>query len=369
VSQNVGPSQSIPANGRIELGFDRLLLPASITRQTFVLENAGGTIAYTPTIAYDPVARIVTITPLSTAGQALVAGQSYDVVITTPATATTPSDGLRAIDGATLKGGPVKIVFSVTAAAPAPPPTVQIDFCRDINPIFTQTCGTLPMCHFGSEPASGLQLFPLSGVAQTAVGRVAVGSNTGPQSLPSPPTLLFAEDMPIIDANGRSTGDPGNSWLMYKVLLANPSPEPVDAGSEEEAGAQDAGGAPDATIEAGEVDAGTADGGGAEAGAAGPTDAGAGGGIADAGAADAAVVMTPMVPPVDVSGAHTPFALQGISAAERATLTHYILGREMPFPPPVGTPPSTLTAPLTLSNLERLSLWISQGAVSTASCP
>ena len=126
VSQNVGPSQSIPANGRIELGFDRLLLPASITRQTFVLENAGRITAYTPTIAYDPVARIVTITPLGTPGQALVAGQSYDVLITTPGTAATPSDGLRTIDGATLKGGPVKIVFSVTAAA-APPPTVQID--------------------------------------------------------------------------------------------------------------------------------------------------------------------------------------------------------------------------------------------------
>lgn len=342
----------------------------SITRQTFILENAGGTIAYTPTIAYDPVARIVTITPLATPGQALVAGQSYDVVITTPGTAATPNDGLRAIDGATLKGGPVKLVFSVTAAAPAPPPTVSIDFCRDINPIFTQTCGTLPMCHLGTEPASGLLLYPPSGVAQTAVGRVAVGSNTGPQSLPSPPTLLFAEDMPIIDANGRSTGDPGNSWLMYKVLMAIPSPEPVDAGSEEEAGAEEAG-APDATVEAGEIDAGTADAGAADAGAmdAGATGTSLEGGIADGGEADAGVVMTPMVPPVDVSGAHGPIALQGISDAERATLMHYILGREMPFPPPVGTPPSTLTAPLTLSNLERLSLWISQGAVSQASCP
>jgi hypothetical protein len=84
VSANIGQNQPLPANGRIELGFDRLLLPASITRQTFVLSNAGGNMAYTPTIAYDPVARIVTITPLTDPAQALVSGQNYDLVILGP---------------------------------------------------------------------------------------------------------------------------------------------------------------------------------------------------------------------------------------------------------------------------------------------
>jgi hypothetical protein len=376
VSQNVGPNQSLPVNGQIELGFDRLLLPASITRQTFVLENAGGTTAFTPTIAYDPVARIVTITPLTNdPTQPFVSGQSYDVIIVAPQNPADPN-GLRAFDGATLKGGQRVIEFSVTNATPTPTPTVRIDFCRDIFPITDTSCA-LTMCHGKTPqtfPAAGLQLDPPSGIPLTAVGRVAQGSNTGPRSTASPPTLLFAEDMPIIDANGM-TGDPGNSWLMYKVLLAIPSPEPpADAGETgaTEAGEADAGtpGAPDATtdaaaapdaMEAGSAtEAGTSDGGVVD-GAAGASDGGVG--AAEGGAAPA---MKP--PPVDVSGVHGPFALTSISVTERAVLSNYILGREMPFPPPPALLNSA-TAPLTLSELERLSLWIAQGATAPASCP
>ncbi len=90
---------------------------------------------------------------------------------------------------------------------------------------------------------------------------------------------------------------------------------------------------------------------------------------ADAGATEAGApvpVMPP--PPIAVSGAHAPLALQGISDAERATLTNYIQGREMPFPPLPNNLNSS-TAPLTLEELERFSLWISQGAPSSASCP
>ncbi len=343
----------------------------SITRQTFILENAGGTIAYTPTIAYDPVARIVTITPLATPGQALVAGQSYDVVITTPGTAATPNDGLRAIDGATLKGGPVKLVFSVTAAAPAPPPTVSIDFCRDINPIFTQTCGTLPMCHGRNRTrVRAPALSPFRRRRKLPWDAWPWARTRDRSRSPSPPTLLFAEDMPIIDANGRSTGDPGNSWLMYKVLLAIPSPEPVDAGSEEEAGAEEAG-APDATVEAGEIDAGTAD-----AGARGRGRYGRGRDGRILGRRDCGRGRGGRRRRRDARG-----AARGRLRRARAHCAARDLGcREGDphalhpragdaLPAPVGTPPSTLTAPLTLSNLERLSLWISQGAVSQASCP
>jgi hypothetical protein len=363
VSQNVGAHQSLPVNEPIVLGFDRLLLPASITRQTFVLENAGGTTAYTPTIAYDPVARIVTITPLTNEPtQPFVSGQSYDVIIVVPQNAADPN-GLRAFDGATLKGGQLQIEFTVTDATPTPTPTIRIDFCRDIAPITSGETCALSMCHGAPTPAAGLELYPPSGISQTAVGRVSQGSNTGPRSTASPPTLLFGEDMPIIDANGM-TGAPGNSWLMYKVLLAIPSPEPVaDAGETGVTEAGEAGGgmegAADATADA------TVAPGAMEAGA---TEAGASDGGVDDGAAEGGVAMVMEPPPVDVSGAHGPFALTTISVAERATLSNYLLGREMPFPPtPALLNPST--APLTLSELERLSLWISQGAAAPASCP
>jgi hypothetical protein len=364
VSQNIGPNQPLPVNGRIELGFDRLLLPASITRQTFVLENAGGTMSYTPNIAYDPVTRIVSITPLANdPTQPFTVGQSYSVILVAP---TAPGDqsGVRAIDLATLKGGQQRIEFTVSAATPTPPPTILIDFCRDINPIFQTSC-SLPMCHGGSAPAAGLLLSDPTGIPRTVVGRVAQGSNTGPRSAASPPTLLFNEDMPIIDANGGSTGDPGNSWMMYKLLLANPSPEPVDSGAEE-AGEEDAGaqGVADATVEAGPMDAGTGarEGGAGEGGVA---EAGvADGGTADGGMEDGGAPAPVVVPPVDVSGTYAPLALQAPSPAERAVLSNYIQGRQMPFPP---APDPALIPPLTVSQLERMSLWIAQGAVS-ASC-
>ncbi len=358
VSANVGQNLTLPANGRIELGFDRLLLPASISRQTFVLENAGNTKGYTPTIAYDPVARIVTITPLTDPTQALVSGQSYDVVILAPQNAA-DVNGLRAIDGATLEPpSPRVIAFSVTDATPTPPSTVSIDFCRDIYPITSASCA-LSQCHEGpaTTSAAGLVLDPPSGISATAVGRVAQGSNTGPQSMTSPPSLLFAEDMPIIDA----TGNPGNSWTMYKVLLAVPSPEPVaqDAGvGAEDAGGQQEAGAPDATTDASGQDA-TADAGTPDASATPAADAGAADASPDADE-DAAPATPAKVPQVSVSGAHS-IPWQGISDAERASLSNYILGREMPYPPAFP--------PLMLDDMERLSLWITQGAGAPATCP
>jgi hypothetical protein len=372
ISANIGPNQSLPANGQIVLAFDRLLQPTSITRQTFVLTNAAGTVAYTPTLRYDPVARVVTITPLPDASQKLVSGQSYELIIQGPQS---PGDmnGLRAIDGATLVHSPQRIAFSVTDPTPTPPPAITIDFCRDIFPITSVKC-SLPICHGGTFPAEGLMLDPPSGIPATAVGRVSQESNTGPRAVATPPTLLFGEDMPILDANGNTNGNPGNSWLMYKILLSTPTPEPVDAGTSGpplvEAGAEDGG--LDATVpapEGGATDAGAVDA-GAPADAGSPVDAStpvdASG--SEAGPGEGGMPATPMViPPADVSRIHSPVAWQAISAAERLTLSNYILGLQMPYPPP----PSMLNAsndPLTLQEMERVSLWIAQGAPAPASC-
>ncbi len=373
VTANIGKNQPLPANGRIELGFDRLLLPASITRQTFVLTNAGGNMAYTPTVAYDPVARIVTITPLTDPTQALVSGQDYDLVVLAPQNAS-DVNGLRAIDGATLAKSPQVIAFSVTAPTATPPPAVTIDFCRDIFPITSLKC-SLSICHGagsnGNFPAAGLLLDPPSGVPASAVGRVAQGSNTGPLAAASPPTLLFGEDMPIIDATGNSNGNPGNSWLMYKVLLAAPSPPPVvvDAGGEDAPASEDAG-APDATVvpDAGPgADGGIMADGGTTDGAA--PDGAVDGGAADAGAMGGGTAPPPVIPPVNVGGAHGGVAFNAISDAERATLSNYILGRAMPFPPAGPPSQNPSTDPLTLDEMERMSLWIAQGASAPATCP
>lgn len=362
----MGPSQPLPANGRIELSFDRNLQPVSISRQTFSLDTVAMNGCCTPTVAYDPVARIVTITPI--AGQELQPGQSYQVTLAVPQNAQ-DENGVRTIDGATLAPGANRVIaFNVVAATPEPPPTVSIDFCRDIfTPIFDTKC-SVSICHGpgaqGNYPAAGLLLSPASGVASTAVGRVAQGANTGPLAMAAAPSLLFGEDMPIVDP----TGDPANSWMMYKLLLAVPAPEPVvDASVPDEAGSLEAGldgGTDEAGPDAGAKEAGVADAAPAEAGTpdGGITD---GGVVTDGGGAEAGPTMPAMVPPVDVSGVHA-LPVTAMSIAERATLAQYILGREMPFPVNVAHPDPT--ANLTLDELERVSLWIAQGAQSVPSC-
>jgi hypothetical protein len=188
--------------------------------------------------------------------------------------------------------------------------------------------------------------------------------------------LLFAEDMPIIDVTGNSS----NSWMIYKLLLASPS---IDAGTEstpdaaaEDAAVDDAGGA-DADVDA--TLAGDA--GAPEMSDAGPTDGGApdggttDGGTTDGGAPDggapgmvATPVVPPVVPPVDVSGVHA-LAFTAISDVERATLSNYILGRPMPYPPQANVKLNDQNDPLTLDEMERISLWIAQGAAAPATCP
>ncbi len=360
LAANVGDNKPLPSNGHIELSFNRLLMPDRVTRQSFVLENAAGTIGFSPEITYDPVARVVTITPLSDASQKLMntmltPNESLRLTILSPASPTDPN-GLRAIDGATLDpASPKELLFTVTGPpmddagnSATPPAAPSIDYCRDIDVIFGNNCEQ-GICHGGVPAAAGLVLSSPSDVMRSAIGRVAQGSNTGPRSVAEPPSHLFGEDMPIIDPGS----NPDNSWMMYKVLLAIPSPAPiVDAGT----GAGDATTGDSGATEAGPPEGGSSD---ASAGDGGATDAGGadGGGDAEVGPTTVA-----QAPPVDVSHAHQ-LGWQGLSNAERTILSNYILGREMPFP---STPP--VSPALTLDEMERLSLWIAQGSPLPASC-
>lgn len=221
VDSNVS-HQPLPATGAIELAFDRLLLPASVTRQSFPLEDLRGVPLNPPlpTVAYDPVARVVTVTP----GSPLDPTQPYKIAIVSPKS---PTDlmGLRAIDNAPFDPSFQPIEFMVgPAAVPPTPPTV--DFCKDVLPNLQGRCA-VGACHGPPMPAAGLLLTSDRGIAATAVGRVALGANSGPLSAPGQPQRqLFGVDMAIVNP-----GDPGESWLLYKLLLAKPSAcSPTDAG-------------------------------------------------------------------------------------------------------------------------------------------
>jgi hypothetical protein len=90
-------------------------------------------------------------------------------------------------------------------------------------------------------PAQGLVLTDPAGVIATALGQVAVGANTGARPAAESPNVIFGLDMPIIDpgpgggvvstdpSNPSPAGNPADSWLIYKLLMAVPAPG--DAGS------------------------------------------------------------------------------------------------------------------------------------------
>lgn len=228
VAANVGPDQPLPANGTPTLTFDRFLLPATAIRQSFLVRDPSGN-ALLPVIQYDPVARSVAVVNPDPAKPAwLSAGVPYSLEL--PAA---PPDndqaGVRAFDRAPL-AAPLRIAFNVVAEAPLPP-TPDVRFCRDVLPLFQQRCSA-GSCHGApqdvprsprfpdgrSRPAVGLVLETPEGVARTAIGRIAVLANTGPRAdTPSATRGRFAIDMPIV-----APRNPGNSFLLYKLLLAGP---------------------------------------------------------------------------------------------------------------------------------------------------
>ncbi len=337
VTSNVGTNTPLAAGQPIELAFDRLLLPVTVTRQTFVLvDEAAPSAAITFAIAYDPVARVVTLTPV----QALSVGHTYQVSIVSPANPT-DSTGLHAIDGATMDPDtgkfPRAITFQVVAASGTAPATCNgivgpcMSFCTDIVPILKSpgtSCSGAGTCHNGLTFENGLSLaagLALTGkdpptstlpstaqfVEATAINRLSIESTQGAQSSPGPPSFHFGQDMPIIDTTTVTdpsssaavgppgSGDPGNSFLLYKVLMAAP-------------------GSP------------------------------------------STLAVYPLTWPGGVAG-----AVPALPETERATLASYIPGREMPLPSQVT---ATVNTGLPMDSLERLSLWIAQGA-PLSNCP
>ena len=370
VAANVSSTQQLPANGIIQLAFDRLLLPSCITRQTFVLEMN----TITPTVAYDPVARVVTITPPASA---LTPGQTYTIGIASPQNAGDPN-GLRAIDGAMLDpGSPAIIDFQVTNAASASPPAPPtIDFCNDVFTTFSTCTGS--GCHGSTLPAAGLLLTTAEGVAQTAIGRVAHGSNTGPRAAAQPPSLLFGEDMPIVDPGNGGAGNPGDSWLLYKMLMAVPGPDPIscdggtppsatgapgDGDPSEAAAAVDGGGsgaAGDATLPSDATGAPTLDATTEATTASADTGVSGEAGNATVDAGDDAGAPASTTTLSNVCGLYS-VNWQPLSTSERANLANLVPGREMPFPSNLNLDAGPGTGS-SINELERISLWITQGA-------
>lgn len=209
----------MPADGVIEIKFNRLLLPASVTRQTISLRKAGGELVESPTVIYDPVLQTVRISnPNPAGGTWLMPGQPYKIVLGRPAPEVGEQFVLRAIDGAQVDPmSATEIPFMATN------PTFQrrkpdIEFCRDVYSTFGKYCTS--GCHTAAvRPYEALLLDTSEGIIHTALGHVAQQSNTGARAgAPVAPGRVFGIDMPIIDP-----GNPGNSYIIYKMMLLSQS--------------------------------------------------------------------------------------------------------------------------------------------------
>jgi hypothetical protein len=313
----------VPSDGVIQLAFDRYLLPATTTRQSFtIVDSANQLLTRTPLVTvYDPVARTVTITgPEGPGTPWLTQDQSYKLVLFVPEDPTSDIGGFRAIDRTPLDPSQ-KREFVFRAGPPSHRKVFEpkVDFCADVFPLFVTKCSD-PSCHGASErAAASLVLGTAEGVRVTARGRVAQGSNTaGHANIAAPTPSAFGANMEII-----RPGDPGSSWLMYKIELARLPV--VDAGPRPEVLCSPPVGAPEIP--------------------------------------DPAPTFSTLAP-----------SRHEADDFERALLNDYVLGREMPYPylpatyvppPPTAANPSPTAyyyTPLDFQERERIRLWITQGA-------
>ncbi len=305
---SVGDGRPMPADGVIQIAFDRYLLPSTVTRQAVVIvDGANKPLGpdLVPVVLYDPIARTITLAPPKQPW--LTEGQLYKVILPIP-DGDSDASGLRAIDRATLFPDQQRefafFVGPKTTAAFEP----TSSFCRDVLPIFVAKC-SVPTCHgSGDRAAASLVLDTSAGVGATALNRVAQGSNRGGHSGQSTTSERhFGIDMPIIDP-----GSPGNSWLMYKVDLAQlptpPRPAPRYACTN---------------------------------------------GLLEP---EVKFVFAPLAPN----------AQRSTDDIERSILSDYILGREMPFP--ALRVSGYEDQPLTFDEREKVRLWI-QGLPRGSSVP
>lgn len=214
VDANIGATQPLAVDDPIQISFDRYLNPLTVTRQAFALRDAFNQAPVNPTVAYDPVRRVVTLSNPSEGKPWLIVGQPYKVIVSAPAS---PDDlALRSIDGSGLTKTVVLGFFAAPARGRAKDPVMS--FCRDVFPIL-KSCNECHAAPVGERrPWAGLVLDSPAGIDATAKNRVSQATNTGARSVGAPPGPIFGIDMPIIDP-----GNPGNSFLLYKLLLKAPS--------------------------------------------------------------------------------------------------------------------------------------------------
>lgn len=265
-----GSTTGVLISSRLVLRFDRFLLPVSSIRQAICLRPVLGEVTtleqctqaavfLEPT--YDPVRREVTLR--LPAGTTLAKATKYQLTVFTPVDESTAA--FRAFDGAPLEA---RFTAEFTTSDADPPPVVEpfpppgdlfcrnepclaacaasskVANCQDACP--DEDCATACLeectsacappafdtligcafspCHRAAPPSTGIELGPAMGldlsspesITATAIGRTAHQTQMGEHAdEPEPRPLRFGRAMPLIDPK-----NPGNSYLLYKLLVA-----------------------------------------------------------------------------------------------------------------------------------------------------
>lgn len=256
-----GGSTQVLSTASFVLKFDRFLLPRAVgpqfgpeslcvsgdlATQVRTYADCVNPVPLAPT--YNPVRREVIFRQID-GGPRLLPGTRYALTVLGPVDESAPS-GIRAFDGAPLREN-VRIEFTVAAADPPQamperPPTGEFYCYRDAECVATE-CANDPVCaqcsiggvalylgscmgcHRGAEAAAGLDLDvgapqynKVDSVLATAIGHAAHQTQTGERAhVGEESPDRFGTAMPIIDP-----GDPGNSYLLYKILIGQNAVDP-----------------------------------------------------------------------------------------------------------------------------------------------
>lgn len=223
-----GGETNIPTSASIRINFDRYLLPSTARRQAVCVHPdtvainsiADCTAPNQPfeAVEYNPVLQQV-ILRLPT-GSELAANATHRISIFPPLD--DDSFGFRAFDNAPLLQG-YTYDFDTGDGSNAefealPSEERFCDIYGEVTPNALFGACAFGQCHAAGGNigaiAMGLDLFNFATIADTATGQTAHGSQQGEAAqLPDQAPRRFGRAMPIIDSQ-----DPGNSYLMYKLL-------------------------------------------------------------------------------------------------------------------------------------------------------
>jgi len=272
----------------LTLRFDRFLLPGTSVRQSFCLRPTGP-IPETPSDCtggtfleptYDPVTRSITLR--QEPGSRLLPATAYRLTVfaasvDVPCSTDVAACGVRAFDAAPLAAS-VTVEFTTLAADPpatadellpsgdffcgslkcksacdivSPPATAAcksvcmadatcvaacVDACKDACPVtdvFSVMTGcSYQFCHAATAAigaSAQLDMQTPAKILETAIGMVAHGTQVGETAaVPEQSSARFGRSMPIVDP-----GFPGNSYLLYKVILGADLDPSIVASSDE----------------------------------------------------------------------------------------------------------------------------------------